>query len=127
MLIWALHAKLKIREINITDSRLVFDTDTNNWCQVNLHYNGGLIMLGSDNWDVIREKLSSALSSICESEAPEWVLSLSEKHCSFYRQQVNGRVEYFWKDSNGDEIWRSDVKTPLSYNELGVFYENTNV
>ena len=109
---------MKHTELQLSGAKLVFKRDQKDWCRILLKTNSNSMELGADTWAVIKQKLNGALSSICESTEPEWVLSLSEKHCSLYRQNINNNTEFFWQNAEGNEIWRSEVKVPLSKEEL---------
>lgn len=110
---------MKHTELQLSGTKLVFERDGKDWCRMLLKANGKSIELGADTWAVIKQKLKGTLSSICESTEPEWVLNLSEKHCSLYRQNINNHTEFFWQNAEGNEIWRAEVKVPLGTEELG--------
>ena len=109
---------MNVDEINIAGEKLRFSSDGNEWCNVSLIFNGEQIELGAETWTNLKERLLYAFSSECTSLEPEWILSLSEKHCSFYRQSINGINVFFWNNAVSKELWRSEIDMQQSKEEL---------
>jgi len=99
--------------IDISNSKLFFCIDKNDWCKVSLVDDSDRIKLGAENWPILKEKLESSFVNLSSSKEPEWMLNLSENHCSLYRQTIEGKNIFFGENDQGDLIWRATPITPF--------------
>ena len=112
---------MKISKFNFSGASLIFRIDENDWCRVELATENDTLQLGAETWNILSDRLKGALTNLSKSKEPEWILTLSEKHCGFYRQNVDGKNSFFWIDAEGNKIWKSKLGDPLDENDFNTF------
>jgi hypothetical protein len=112
---------MKIAKIEISDTKLMFFINENDWCQTELHAGKEKFKLGAEDWSVLKVKILTAFTNLSNSTEPEWMLSLSEEHCSLYRQNIDGKNLFFFQNSKGNQIWESNFIDSLNEESLQIY------
>lgn len=104
---------MKNAKLEFSGATLEFRINDNDWCQVELDTGESVFQLGADTWNIVKQRISAALADLSSTSEPEWMISLSEKHCCLYRQNIDGKNYFFWQDDHGNIIWESDLVDPV--------------
>jgi len=104
---------MKSSEFEFSGASLIFRIEENDWCRVELVTEKETLQLGAEDWNILFSRLKGALTSLGKSSEPEWILTLSEKHCGLFRQNIDGKNSFFWIDAEANEIWRSNLEGPV--------------
>ena len=104
---------MKSSKLDFSDASLVFRTEENGWCRVELVTENDTFQLGAESWDILVGRLKEALTNLSKSSEPEWMLTLSENHCGLFRQNIEGKNLFYWIDAEANKIWSSKLEDPL--------------
>jgi hypothetical protein len=96
-------------EYAVGEKKLIFSVDGDSWCTVSVDTPDRLIVLGSDDVDVVAEKIASGLRTAHEQKTSLYeganvftLISLMGPHASvFASPQKNGAVELYFHEPHG--------------------------
>ena len=109
---------MKTASLEISGARFEFRIDDNNWCRMELHTEDESIQLGADTWEILKERILGAATILSNSSEPEWILTLAEKHCALYRQNIDGMNQFYWINGEAKKIWESGLVSPINMTDL---------
>ena len=102
---------MKSSKLDLSGASLIFRTEENGWCRVDLETENETFQLGAESWDILVDRLRTALTNLSKSAEPEWMLTLSENHCALYRQNIEGKTSSFGQMQKqtryGVQTWRN--------------------
>jgi len=106
-----------VRVLNAGSTQLKLTTDPTGWCRVEISFDGRRLPLGGDAERVVIGQLRSSLHD--QLEAPSagtigdvrvvWILSLAERHTTFYAAQQGDKRLLFFQDRDGNLLTRIEL------------------
>ena len=92
-----------------SNAQLVLRADERGWCSVDLSIDGRTVRLGAEQYDVVVERLASAMDELLKGEVVGTmdgkgvarVLSLFEAHGTIFVSDTEGQRSLFFQDASG--------------------------
>jgi hypothetical protein len=86
------------------------------WCRVQLRHEGQLLELGAESIGVVAQRLLTNMQPTDRKPAGEvdgqpawWVLSLAERHSTFYYRLEGSVRRLLIQGANGEWLWRGEL------------------
>ena len=111
---------MRVINIELSGINFVFRVGDNDWCRAELHKDENQFKPGAEKWGILKDRLFNALSNPGNSIELEWMLTLTEEHCSLYRQNIVAKNFFVFQDAQAKPFWHLELLDPLNEKELGI-------